>query len=86
MIEALRRDPDKTALTQRLAGELAMADTMELALTMRRMLITGRGEPNAGNFPKAREIGNQSVDQLIAKSGCCKRKWKCVNPLPITRC
>ncbi|MFN7050409.1 integrating conjugative element protein, partial [Proteus mirabilis] len=45
VIEALRRDPDKTALTQRLAGELAMADTMELALTMRRMLITGQGEP-----------------------------------------
>ncbi|SUC38490.1 integrating conjugative element protein, PFL_4711 family [Proteus mirabilis] len=68
-IEALRRDPDKTALTQRLAGELAMADTMELALTMRRMLITGQGEPNAGNFPKAQEIGNQSVDQLDREIG-----------------
>ncbi|HGN0795777.1 TPA: hypothetical protein ACKRIV_001395 [Proteus mirabilis] len=69
VIEALRRDPDKTALTQRLAGELAMADTMELALTMRRMLITGQGEPNAGNFPKAQEIGNQSVDQLDREIG-----------------
>ncbi|WP_137512974.1 integrating conjugative element protein, partial [Escherichia coli] len=69
VIEALRRDPDKTALTQRLAGELAMADTMELALTMRRMLITGQGEPNAGNFPQAQEIGNQSVDQLDREIG-----------------
>ncbi|NBN05710.1 integrating conjugative element protein, partial [Proteus sp. G2665] len=69
VIEALRRDPDKTALTQRLAGELAMADTMELALTMRRMLITGQEEPNAGNFPKAQEIGNQSVDQLDREIG-----------------
>ncbi|EGT3611597.1 integrating conjugative element protein [Morganella morganii] len=64
VIESLRRDPDKSALTQRLAGELAMADTMELGLTMRRMLITGQGEPNAGNFPAAQEIGNQTIDQL----------------------
>lgn len=64
VIESLRRDPDKSALTQRLAGELAMADTMELGLTMRRMLITGQGEPNAGNSPAAQDIGNQTIDQL----------------------
>nr|WP_227718579.1 hypothetical protein [Morganella morganii] len=55
MIEALRRDPDKTALTQRLAGELAMADTMELALTMRRMLITARGSRMPVIFRKPRD-------------------------------
>lgn len=64
VIESLRRDPDRSALTQRLAGELAMADTMELALTMRRMLITGQGEPNAGNAPAAQEIGDRTTDQL----------------------
>lgn len=69
MIEALRRDPDKTVLTQRLAGELAMADTMELALTMPDA-DHRPGEPNAGNFPKAQEIGNQSVvDQLDREIG-----------------
>lgn len=64
VISSLRRDPDKSALTQRLASELAMADTMELALTMRRMLITGQGEPNAGNFPPAQEMVSQTIDQL----------------------
>ena len=65
---ALRRDPDKTALTQRLAGELAMADTMELALTMPDADHRPGGR-NAGNFPKAQEIGNQSVDQLDREIG-----------------
>lgn len=64
VIESLRRDPDKSALTQRLASELAMADTIELALTMRRMLITGQGEPNAGNAPAAQAIGDKTIDQL----------------------
>lgn len=47
VIQALQRDPDKAALTGRLAGELAMAETVETALLMRRMLITGMSEPNA---------------------------------------
>ncbi|MDE9591071.1 integrating conjugative element protein, partial [Xenorhabdus bovienii] len=36
VIQSLKRDPDNSALVQRLAGELAMSDTVEMALTMRR--------------------------------------------------
>lgn len=47
VIDALKRDPDAGALVQRLAGELAMSDTIETGLAMRRMLTTGQSEPNA---------------------------------------
>ncbi|KAA1195718.1 integrating conjugative element protein [Photorhabdus heterorhabditis] len=47
VVQALKRDPDSGALVSRLASELAMADTIETALTMRRMLMTGQAEPNA---------------------------------------
>lgn len=64
MIQALRDDPDRAALVQRLAGELAMADTVEAALTMRRMLTTGESEPNAAEQPEAIAEGDRRVDAL----------------------
>lgn len=41
MIKAPQRDPDNAALASRFADELAMADTVETALMMRRMIVTG---------------------------------------------
>ena len=64
VIQSLRDDPDKVALVQRLAGELAMADTVETALTMRRMLTTGESEPNAAEQPEAIAEGDRRIDSL----------------------
>lgn len=64
VIQSLRDDPDKSALVQRLAGELAMADTVETALTMRRMLTTGESEPNAAEQPEAIAEGDRRIDAL----------------------
>lgn len=64
VIQSLRDDPDKAALVQRLAGELAMSDTVETALTMRRMLTTGESEPNAAEQPEAIAEGDRRVDAL----------------------
>ncbi|APG19839.1 conjugal transfer protein [Kosakonia radicincitans] len=64
VIQALRDDPDRTALVQRLAGELAMSDTVEAALTMRRMLTTGESEPNAAEQPEALAEGDRRIDAL----------------------
>lgn len=64
VIQSLRDDPDKVALVQRLAGELAMADTVETALTMRRMLTTGESEPNAAEQPEAIAEGDRRIDAL----------------------
>lgn len=64
VIQALRDDPDRVALVQRLAGELAMSDTVEAALTMRRMLTTGESEPNAAEQPEAIAEGDRRVDAL----------------------
>ncbi len=64
VIEALRDDTDRNALVQRLAGELAMADTIETALAMRQMLTTGESEPNAAAQKQAIEEGDRRVDSL----------------------
>ncbi|HEY3592206.1 MAG TPA: integrating conjugative element protein [Buttiauxella sp.] len=64
VIQSLKDDPDSGALVQRLAGELAMADTVEQALTMRRMLTTGQSEPNAADQPEALAEGDRRVDAL----------------------
>ncbi|MDF7679939.1 integrating conjugative element protein [Enterobacteriaceae bacterium ESL0689] len=64
VIRALQRDPDNTALTARLAGELAMSDTVETALLMRRMLITGMSEPNAASHEAALQEGERRIDAL----------------------
>ncbi|WP_145482591.1 integrating conjugative element protein [Yersinia aldovae] len=64
VIQSLQDDPDNAALIQRLAGELAMADTVENALIMRRMIITGQSEPNAADQPEALAEGNRRIDAL----------------------
>jgi hypothetical protein len=57
VIQALRDDPDRAALVQRLAGELAMSDTVEAALTMRRMLTTGESGPMPPNSQRRWQRG-----------------------------
>ena len=64
VIRALQRDPDNAALIARLAGELAMADTIETALIMRRMIITGMSEPNAASQKVAMEEGDRRVTAI----------------------
>ena len=64
VIQSLKDDPDNSALIQRLAGELAMADTVENALTMRRMLTTGQAEPNAADQPEALAEGYRRIEEL----------------------
>lgn len=64
VIRALQRDPDNAALTARLAGELAMADTVETALIMRRMIVTGMSEPNAASQTAAIEEGDRRVTAI----------------------
>nr|WP_323373125.1 integrating conjugative element protein [Serratia symbiotica] len=64
VIHSLQDDPDKAALAQRLASELAMADIVETALTMRRMLTTGESEPNAAEQSEAIAEGDRRIDAL----------------------
>ncbi|EPW5943881.1 integrating conjugative element protein [Yersinia enterocolitica] len=64
VIQALKDDPDNGALVQRLAGELAMADTITTALAMRRMLVVGQSEPNAAEQPLAMEDSDRRLEFL----------------------
>ncbi|MBL7354045.1 integrating conjugative element protein, partial [Salmonella enterica subsp. enterica serovar Typhi] len=64
VIDALKRDPDAGALVQRLAGELAMSDTIETGLAMRRMLTTGQSEPNAADQPQAMAEADRRIEAL----------------------
>ncbi|PHM23583.1 integrating conjugative element protein [Xenorhabdus budapestensis] len=76
VIQALQRDPDSTALTARLAGELAMAETTETALLMRRMLITGMSEPNAAAQPDAFAEGERRIDALDREINALKNEMQ----------
>ncbi|OTA19822.1 membrane protein, Tfp pilus assembly, pilus retraction ATPase PilT [Xenorhabdus beddingii] len=74
VIEALQRDPDSAALTARLAGELAMAETTETALLMRRMLVTGLSEPNAAAQPEAMAEGERRITALDREINALKNE------------
>jgi len=74
VIQSLKDDPDNSALVQRLAGELAMSDTVETALTMRRMITTGQSEPNAANQPEALTAGDRRVDALDRELAALKNE------------
>lgn len=64
VIRALQRDPDNAALVARLASELALADTIETAFIMRRMITTGMSEPNAAALKSATEEGTRRIEAL----------------------
>ncbi|MGJ0624670.1 integrating conjugative element protein [Xenorhabdus bovienii] len=74
VIQALQRDPDRAALVARLAGELAMAETTETALLMRRMLITGLSEPNAAAQPEALAEGERRIAALDREINALKNE------------
>lgn len=71
VIIALRRDPERSALTSRLADDLAMSDTISLGLDMRRILTAGTvSEPNLSKSTAsdaAREAGKGTVERLDAE-------------------
>lgn len=74
VIRALQRDPDNAALTGRLASELAMADTVETALLMRRMLTTGMSEPNAAAQEAAVDEGTRRIESLDREINALKNE------------
>nr|WP_244590423.1 integrating conjugative element protein [Xenorhabdus stockiae] len=76
VIQALQRDPDRAALTGRLAGELAMAETVETALLMRRMLITGMSEPNAAAQSEALAEGERRIAALDREIDALKNEMQ----------
>lgn len=76
VIKALRRDPDNAALTGRLAGELAMSDTVETALLMRRMLVTGMSEPYVASQPAAMQEGDNRIESLDREINALKNEME----------
>ncbi|WP_251388867.1 PFL_4669 family integrating conjugative element protein [Pectobacterium atrosepticum] len=76
VIRALQRDPDNAALTGRLASELAMADTVETALLMRRMLMTGMSEPNAAAQEAAVDEGTRRIESLDREINALKNEME----------
>ena len=76
VIKALQRDPDNAALTARLAGELAMSDTVETALLMRRMMVTGMSEPNAAAQPKAIGAAGERIESLDREIAALKTEME----------
>ena len=76
MIKALQQDPDNAALTGRLAGELAMADTVETALLMRRMIVTGMSEPNAMLQDDALAEGERRIEALDREIAALKNEME----------
>lgn len=76
VIKALQRDPDNAALTARLAGELAMADTVETALLMRQMLVTGLSEPNVAAQDAAVAEGDRRITALDREIAALKTEME----------
>lgn len=64
VVEALRDDPDAAVLTERLAGELALARVTEQALLARRTLLAGMREPVIANEKEAQETLGKTTAQL----------------------
>ena len=59
LVEALREEPDRDLLSQRLASEVALSSVLEQALLLQRTLLTGRQEPNVA----ANELAQQTIGQ-----------------------
>jgi integrating conjugative element protein (TIGR03755 family) len=66
VVEAIRAlsPSDRGIAVSRLAGEIAMAKTMEKALMARRLLLTGRMEPNIAKVDTAQQSINRAVTEL----------------------
>jgi len=59
VIEALRDEPDRNLLANRLASEIALATVLERALLLQRILLAGAKEPNVAS--------NQLAQDAIAR-------------------
>lgn len=57
VIEALRDEPDRDVLSERLASEVALSRVVEQALLLQRLLLTGLKEPNVA----ANEIATRAL-------------------------
>jgi len=76
VIRSLQRDPDNLPLTARLASELAMAETVETALIMRRMLVTGMSEPYASTEKDALSEGENRIEALDREIAALKNEME----------
>lgn len=64
VIDALREEPDRDLLIQRLSGEIALAKTMEQALLLRRMIEAGKNESNVANIGPYQEAMEKQLETL----------------------
>lgn len=64
VIEALRDEPDRDLLTQRLASEIALSAVLEKALLLQRTLLIGRKEPNVAANQLAQQALSSENDTL----------------------
>lgn len=67
LIEAIRGDDNRVFLVQRLAGEIALARTLERALLVRRLLQAGKREPNVASIGPAQAALATSLADLTAE-------------------
>jgi len=72
VIEALRDEPDRDLLTQRLASEVALSSVLEKALLLQRTLLTGRKEPNVAINELAQQAISAESDTLAQEIGNLK--------------
>jgi integrating conjugative element protein (TIGR03755 family) len=72
VVEALRDEPDRDLLTQRLASEVALASVLEKALLLQRTLLTGRKEPNVAINELAQQAISAESDTLTQEIGNLK--------------
>ena len=67
LIEAIRADEERDRIIVRLAGEIALARTLEQALLLRRMLQAGKREPNIASIGPAQDALAVSLSDLTAE-------------------
>jgi hypothetical protein len=67
LIEAIRADEERDLIVRRLAGEIALARTLERALLVRRMLQAGKREPNIASIGPAQDALETSLSDLTAE-------------------
>jgi integrating conjugative element protein (TIGR03755 family) len=67
LIEAIRADEERDLIIERLAGEIALARTLEQALLVRTMLQAGKREPNIASIGPAQTALETSLSDLTAE-------------------
>jgi len=67
LIEAIRADEERDLIVERLAGEIALARTLEQALMVRRMIQAGKREPNIASIGPAQDALETSLSDLTAE-------------------